>query len=59
MPHIKVIGIRWLSLSCKMLQGQAKYKCVLDFKKRETVCAERKARDHAGAVLHNGPRAQM
>lgn len=51
MAGTKVTGICWPCPCCKMWGGQAKYKCVLDFKKHEMVSAQRKAREHAVAVL--------
>lgn len=42
-----VSGSVWLC--CKMLKGQAKYNCVLDFKKHKLGSAERKAREHLSA----------
>lgn len=51
--HSEVVGICWPCPCCKMWRGQAKYKCVLGFKKHEMVSAEREAREHAVAVLHS------
>lgn len=36
-------------LRCEMLKGQAKYNCVLDFRKHKLGSAERKAREHVSA----------
>lgn len=49
MSHTRAMSLCWLCPCCKMWRGQAKYKCVLDFKKHEIDGAERKAGEHTVA----------
>lgn len=49
MSHTRAMSLCWLCPCCKMWRWQAKYKCVLDFKKHEIDGAERKAGEHTVA----------